>query len=241
MALVRFASFVEAVSGRIDNEGVVYTSSRGQAVLRSFTQPANPSTSEQAITRALFSAATKRWGQTLTDSQRNAWESWAAANPVVNRFGKTVARTGLTAYVQLNTLRQMALGTWGDSAPTMAAPAPVTDILDLRLENGSPSIDVNLRNVYHGNTSLTDKYLLVRVTPVIPLPSIRPAASNYRLIEGPVAGSFQGLLTSGSSYAFDGSRFELATGDRIGVTAQIMTTEGNVSTPYTEIVTVTEA
>lgn len=226
MPLVIYSQPVERVSGRSEGQPVVYTYNRGQSVLRVFTNPSQPDTSDQIEIRAIFSALTKNWKE-LSSAQRNAWNTWAAEHPVRNRLGNRVSRTGLTAYVQLGTMYYIRTGSLPTAAPVLAQPASPTGITDLLNDSNEPSFEVT-----HTYTTLTGLYLVARMTSAIPSAAITPRISAYRMISGVSNVSIQALAASGTAYVWSDPKYVPTVGARFGIEVSIMNAEGWESNPY---------
>lgn len=234
MAKVILDQIYRRISGRIDSSTAVNTFNGGQSLLRGFTTPQNPQTTEQLTVRSIFSQLTKAWGQTLTEPQRAGWNAFAAVNPVTNNLGNSVTRTGLSAFVELGTIQMLRTGSYIAAAPTLGRPSPITAIPAVTTASPNPG-DLAIE-LSHGYVTLTGLYVMVKQTPILTSPAITPKASEYRLIEGAVATSFQSLQASGSTYGFDDPRYTDDTGFRGGFSAQIVNAEGYASLPFRAVI-----
>lgn len=218
----------QRISGRPKNGNNVWTWNEGQQLLRKFTQPTNPDSSNQQLSRANFSTITKSWSD-LDESQRDDWNEWALTHPVINNLGLEVNRQGVSAYTQLTSLRYARTGSLGSGdAPTMSQPPPPTGNSFGPAGSGGNTADIV---VSHGITTLTNLFIMVKLTAVIPKQSINPRPQDYRLIEGVNSGSFQPLATSPGTYNFTDTRFSYADLDLVGISVQIVTSEGYASLP----------
>lgn len=65
--------------------------------------PVNPNTARQIAVRNAVRAITIAWQNTLTQVQRDAWETYAANIPWTNKLGESVLLTGLNHYTRSNT------------------------------------------------------------------------------------------------------------------------------------------
>jgi hypothetical protein len=88
------------IRGKLGNS--VFSRNKGGAIIRQKVTPNNPRTAAQQLVRQNFGQNSKAWSGTLTQSQRDAWTAFAAANPVRNVFGNTITITGLAMYNRLN-------------------------------------------------------------------------------------------------------------------------------------------
>lgn len=95
MAICRshlFSQIVNSVGG------ITYFYNRfGSIICRNRTTPTNPSTVYQQTVRAIWASAVTRW-QSLTVSQRDAWEVYARTCPRPNSLGDVVFLTGFNLY-----------------------------------------------------------------------------------------------------------------------------------------------
>jgi len=99
--------------------GSVFAHNRGGAYARNRSIPANPATTRQGEVRTSLTVLSLQWGQVLTQSQRDAWANYAAANPVTNRLGDQTTLSGIAQYTKTN---QFRVGTLG-AAPINDPPA----------------------------------------------------------------------------------------------------------------------
>lgn len=74
--------------------GVTYSHNRGGMYTRTRTTPVNPNTERQGEARANLAQSSSAWSTILTDAQRQAWTTYAAATPVVNALGAQLILTG---------------------------------------------------------------------------------------------------------------------------------------------------
>ncbi len=225
MAKVILDQLYKRVSGRIDSSTAVNTFNGGQSLLRGFTNPRNPQTDDQQAIRNIFSFLTKEWGQTLSDSDRAGWVAFAAANPVTNNLGTRVTRTGLSAFVELNTLQYIRSASYISTAPVLPRPSPASAIVDLDPTGGA------VITITHGYSVLTGLYVMFSLTPILTSPAITPKPSTYRLIEGVQNNSFQPLVINSTPYTFTAPRYAPQSGQLQGVQVSIVNAEGWASSP----------
>lgn len=109
-------SLIAQASGSV--AGNTFSRNRGGQYIRNRATPVNPQTAQQVAVRNAFSQLTVAWGQTLTDTQRAAWDNYAANVPVLNALGDSIFLTGFNMYVRSNTPRLQAGLTRVDSGPT---------------------------------------------------------------------------------------------------------------------------
>lgn len=231
---VRLKAPAEQAAGRQLQE-LVYYIWRGVQYGRGWVRGSNPSSADQVLARATFSTITKRW-ETLSAATREGWDTWAAANLVVDSLGREVRMPALAAYVRVNSLKYAMAGTYQDTAPTTSAPSPVTGIVSADDTGGANG----LNNVTHGYTTLTGLKLMVKVA-ALASPAVAMTARKGALFHGFDSGSFIALAASGQAYTLTGTRFPVAEGGSLGVVCQIVNSEGLASLPYTANLTVQAA
>jgi hypothetical protein len=220
MPLMQLEFPARRISGRSVNAGIVHTYNRGQALIRSFTPPAQPDTPDQQAIRTAFSVVTKQW-KLLSQANRDGWHAWAAANPITNRLTNQVTRNGISAYTQLATLQYIRTGTLLSLAPVLSRPAPITGANSFMIDGTDITVILE-----HSHTTLTGLYVLTRVSPPTAFESQYPNASEYRLVRGVDSLSFTPLLASGSSYTISDPKYLPADTNFAGLETSIVNTEG---------------
>lgn len=98
MAKVKYGSTVAQLSGSVG--GVVYARNRGGAYIRNKTAPIQPNSGLQAGAKTVFAAAVNSWTNTLSASERAAWNGYASAVPYTDIFGDTRYYSGQQRYIQ---------------------------------------------------------------------------------------------------------------------------------------------
>lgn len=98
-----------AVSGSIG--GTTYAHNKGGMYARGRGTPVNPNSARQQAVRNNLALLSTRWSQTLTQSQRDAWENWAANNLVTDAFGEPLQLSGQQMYIRCNAIRKSAMAT----------------------------------------------------------------------------------------------------------------------------------
>jgi hypothetical protein len=94
-----------APSGKVG--GVVFSHNRFGYYLRGLVIPTNPSSPLQQLRRNTVSSLANHWYNTLTAAQRDAWSTYAANVPVLNRVGQTIYLTGMNWFTGNNALRAL--------------------------------------------------------------------------------------------------------------------------------------
>lgn len=122
---MKFKSQVYAsVSGSVG--GLTYSHNQGGMYCRARAVPTNPNTSFQQTLRNAMGQLTTRWGQTLTQTQRDAWAVFATNVPVVDSLGESRTIPPLSWYLKANSLRVQSGLSVIDAAPTIFELATLT-------------------------------------------------------------------------------------------------------------------
>lgn len=135
MASIRGPYGGAEVRGSIAN--VTFSRNGSGAYIRNRSVPVNPKTPEQELVRVALSGSSNDWNVTLTAAERTAWDAYAAATPLPNRFGDPVATSGRQMYLR-QAVARIAFGlTALAAAPVTPGVAPAPDYtLDGSTTNG---------------------------------------------------------------------------------------------------------
>ena len=126
MAKIKFGGLISAASGKL--AGNVFARNKGGAYIRNWARPTNPQSTDQQAQRTKLANKSAAW-RNLTDTQRDAWKTWADDNPVLDRLGNSIKLTGAQAYSRININRDTA-GDAATASSTPGAPTFVADIVD---------------------------------------------------------------------------------------------------------------
>ena len=135
MAIFTPGPTVAALSGSIG--GSVYSRNRGGAYIRNRAVPITSTTPEALAAKTRFTDASQDW-QGLTTGQREAWQQFADANPVINALGKPIILSGAQAFIGIHARMAAAGDTPITAPPIIAAPDPLgslTQAADIGLGN----------------------------------------------------------------------------------------------------------
>lgn len=78
----------------------VWSHNKGGDYVRLGTPPTNPQTERQQTTRQILGAYSAFWTSNLDQAARDAWDVYAAANPIKNSLGQDILISGLAWYVK---------------------------------------------------------------------------------------------------------------------------------------------
>jgi len=126
MAKIQFGSGIAAISGR--SAGTVYSHGKAGAYMRRFSVPTNKASPAQQLARQRLATGSAGW-RALTAPLKDAWESWAKSNTVIDRLGASILLTGHQAYCAVAAnmaIVGLTLGVAGPPAP----PAFKTPVLN---------------------------------------------------------------------------------------------------------------
>lgn len=123
MAIIQLGVTLSEMSGALGNVVALKLPNSGN-VLRERITPFNPNTSFQQDARSNLADAARYWGDTLTQAQRDGWDTYADSNPVPGKFGGTVKLSGADWFARCNVNLVNSGGAIGDQATAPASPAP---------------------------------------------------------------------------------------------------------------------
>lgn len=98
--------------------GTVFSRNAGGMYVRSRSNPTNPNTAPQQAVRDAMRTLVYRWSNTLTDEQREAWNTYAFNTPTLNKLGEPTHKTGQQMYLRGNIPRLQAALDFADNPST---------------------------------------------------------------------------------------------------------------------------
>lgn len=229
MASIKYGGGVIQMAGSI--AGTVHARNRSGNYVRARTKPVNPRSPQQQICRSIISFLTERWHDTLTPTQRAAWETYAAAVTVKNKLGETIHLTGFNMFVRYNSLYYRQTNTCIDDGPTtLTLPEK-----DSTLSFVAKVSDQTLNVAYNASApwqSITGSMMVIFMG--------RPQNVTRNYFAGPwkLAG---GIAIGQANPKVIAAPMPLILGQKVTIYARIVTgpTDGRVSEPFTSSVTVT--
>ncbi len=143
MAKIQFGNIVADARNAVG--GIVYSRNTWGAYIRQKVSPVQPRTARQVEQRANLSELAKRWGQVLTEEQRESWRQFAAAFPIIDVFGNSVALTGIAAYQRVNRVRALlGLPPLDDPPADMNVVAPDSAQLQISWTGTPPALSLKV-------------------------------------------------------------------------------------------------
>ena len=124
MAKITFASPVDAVRGTVN--GIVFSANKAGAYVRRRANANTTDTTGRQAARLAFADFATQWA-TITQSQRNDWDTWAAlpAQEKFDSLGNSYYLTGYQSFIECNINRSYWHSTLQADAPTLTSPSPV--------------------------------------------------------------------------------------------------------------------
>lgn len=123
MAKITAGPLAGEISGKLGT--VVFGRGRYGPYLRSRVMPTNRQSTATLDVRSRLSTLSKAWGAVI-QINRDAWKTWAATNPIVDRLGNSRTLQPSAAFIQINTRLIQAGGTQIDIPPVVACPAAIS-------------------------------------------------------------------------------------------------------------------
>lgn len=218
------ANLVGELSGSLGS--ITASRNRYGSYLRKKVVPVNPASVPQELVRQAFSQLAVAWGETLTQAQRDEWDSYAAAVLLVSGSGEALQLNGQTHYTRSNVPRLQVglprvddapasynLGTF--TAPTIESLTAATDTLSLGF------------NVSDGWVDEDDSIMLVRAS--------RPTSPTVNFFKGPYRQSsgVPGDATTPPTSPVDiVLPFAFAVGQRIHLSVSVSRADGRLTQPF---------
>lgn len=218
MAIIQFGALVAGIRGTLG--GVTYSGNGAGAYIKSWARPTNPRTQAQESVRAQASAI-GAWWRSLSQSQRDDWNTWAANGAQVqyNVFGEPYFLSGAQFGGRVNRWRQSAGLAFRNDEPTDSWPvAPTLSALAAQIDTGVFSLVLT----YPSAEWAAGEYLIAFATRTFGRGAARPGR-GWRLIaaiESP--GDTSQHLTDEFTDIFG----EPAAGDRVHLRLAIQTAQG---------------
>lgn len=136
MAKVKFSALVSEMRNKLN--GSVFARNRGGAYLRTKVTPTNPQSIAQVQARSLLTQFSQGW-RSLTQAERDAWNSVVDQWATTDVFGDIVNPTGSTLYTRLNINISNAGGTAITSPPTPTGADALAN-LTLTADSAAPEV-----------------------------------------------------------------------------------------------------
>jgi hypothetical protein len=221
---MKFTSQIIA-SGSGSIGGCTYSRNRSGQYIRRRAMPVNPGSAFAQVMTATFAALVVRWTTTLTQQQRDGWDTWALNTPQTDPLGNAVVWTGQNAYISMNSFRLQAGKTYVDDAPTIFAGATYTPNAGADTANvseASQDFDFNFVN--------TDDWANA-VGGVLAVYVSRPQNPSVNYFKGPyrLAATEDGAVVPPTSPLTVPFPFPVVEDQRIFLQARVANADGRIS------------
>lgn len=125
MAIIKLGTMVVGIRGTMG--GITFSANGAGPYAKTWQRPPRPTKTLQSTRQQAFSEFAARW-TTLTDTQRDDWNDWAAADapPRTNSLGETILLTGYQWHQSVNTLLALQGKAYRAIPPTVDPPAAPT-------------------------------------------------------------------------------------------------------------------
>jgi hypothetical protein len=217
---VKFKSaLLTQASGSIG--GMTASRNRGGLFLRSRVIPVNPNTERQGEARANMAQAVGAWSNTLNDSERQGWNTYANGTPVVDALGDQLILSGQQMFIKCM-LPRLVAGLAIISAAPITAGLATTPLVTI-----DPEWDVssNLTASITVPASATSGDLNVYVSePTSPSRTVAHAKRAWAALEGPPVASVFTVSIAAGDLPYSG-----VTGAQARVTFVYLSDDGRVS------------
>lgn len=205
--------------------GMTYSRNAGGMYVRSRAKPTNPNTEAQQAVRDAMRNAVFAWSNTLTDTQREVWNTYAFNTPTWNRLGESTHKTGQQMFIRGTIPRLQASLTVPAAGPTQFDLGDFSPVVDPIADASATSISIE--------TVSTDEWALTASAYMFVYQS-RPQNATRVFGKGPfqLAGVIEGVPTTGplSPTVFT-SLFPLSAGQRLFLKIMVSMPDGRLTTP----------
>lgn len=138
--MAKFKAILGQLSGRL--AGNVFSHNKGGDYVRVGTTPTNPNTARQQATRTILGDLASAWSTTLTEGQRDQWNTYAEGHAVKDAFGDDIYLTGIAWFQKVNARLIDAGDSIMTTPPTTSGPGGVTQMTVAF--SGGDQVDVTL-------------------------------------------------------------------------------------------------
>lgn len=203
--------------------GITLAHNAGGMYLRARVMPVNPSTPAQNLVRAAAASLVNRWSNTLTQAQRDAWDSYAFNTPLIGKLGDPINVSGLNMYVRGNLTRQYQAMTLCDDAPFVWNLGSFTPLASVTADTTLQEWKISYTNTddWAGED---DAWLVGFIS--------RPTNATINFFKGPyrIAGMVEGdSITPPTSPLTLDFPFTVASGQRVFARCCVLRADGRMS------------
>jgi hypothetical protein len=222
MALVKFGAGIIQASGSI--AGVTHARNRFGNYIRPRTKPVNPRSDLQTAVRSLMRYLTDYWSSAdMSDAERGAWNTYAAAIAMKNRLGENIYLTGFNMFIRSNIARMLCGGALIEAGPTVLSLPGADPEIAMTGDSGTQLLSVAFDDAQDW-CSETGGFLQVEMgQPQLPT---RNYFNGPWKLAGSIAGNTGVPITSPQTLV---APFTLVTGQLVYAYARIVRADGRLS------------
>lgn len=205
--------------------GITASHNRGGQYFRARAVPVNPSSIYQQSIRGALSFLATNWFNTLTGTQRAAWDTYGKNVPTVDRLGESRLLTGLNWYIACNVSRYQAGLAYVHTAPTDFTMAQLTQPVITSATAATETFAFTFLNTDEWATAVGGALLLY---------TARPQNSSCESYKGPYryAGKVAGAVSPPSSPGSIVAAFPFEVGQRIHTCFRAVNADGRISPSF---------
>lgn len=212
------------ISGSIG--GITGARNKGGMYLRSRAIPTDPSTANQQDQRNRVASAAAGWAA-LTQSQRDAWDTYASNVAVTDSLGDSILLSGQNWYLAQYTMLTQAGGTPASNGPTTMSLPTLGTVSMSNLDPGAQEIDISYDNSADW-AIITGGYMLIQAgLPQSPGRSFYKSPFQFTVS---VAGNTATPPTSPETVSYP---FTFASGNKLFSRCRGVTPDGRCTAPMT--------
>ena len=212
--------------------GTVFSRNAGGMYVRSRANPTNPNTGAQQAVRDAMRNLVFAWSNTLTNAEREAWNSYAFNTPTLNKLGESTHKTGQQMYLRGNIPREQAGLVRANAAPTTFDLGDFTPVTTIVADASADTISVAFSDSDLWATT-NDCAMLIYQS--------RPQNATRNFGKGPfqLATKIDGSPTPPTSPEVFSSLFPLSLGQKVFLQIRVSMADGRLSGKQNPTVIVT--
>ena len=119
--------------------GATFSHNRGGSYVKRRATPTNPNTLAQTDIRGILATLSSGWSS-VDETDRLAWDNWAAANPTTDSLGNEINWSGHQAYIGLNSRLLLAGAAANPQPPITSGPPALLTLVPTFTEPADYSI-----------------------------------------------------------------------------------------------------
>lgn len=133
MAVIQTGSIVSDIRGSVGSE--TYSRGQGGAYVRARAGPGGEPNANQLEITAAMTDLSQAWSDTLTEQQREDWQTYAKQFPKPNRWGRRTLKNGYNRFIGVNFNRYVENDNIATASPPTAPPIGPPDFTHVAATN----------------------------------------------------------------------------------------------------------